>query len=139
MRTINKRRKAFIGAAIGLASSVIGGLISSNKQKKAQERQNRIQNRKETYQQANALTDSYANQDYVDDFQDRIQFACGGRRKKEDGGTEPIKPVNTTPTKTDNFINWKDELHGGIDAGLNGIGNIISTALMRNGGLRKRR
>lgn len=86
MKTIHKRRKAFIGAAISVAAGIAQGLINRNQQKKAQARQNAINNRQATYQAATNLTNSYADQSYVDDFHDRIEFACGGKKRMKSGG-----------------------------------------------------
>ena len=81
-----KRKKAFLGAAIGLAGSVVSGLINKNKEKNLLNEQKKAQNRQNTFAIANALTDSYADRDYVDDFNNRIVMKCGGSKKLKCGG-----------------------------------------------------
>lgn len=97
-----KRRKAFIGAAIGAAANVIGSIISNKKKQKAEEAQYRQQQaeqvRTEGVQQAAALTQNLNNTKYADEYKKRITlknggkvytdrlkrnkiYACGGRKK----------------------------------------------------------
>lgn len=97
-----KRRKAFIGAAIGAAANVIGSIISNKKKQKAEEAQYRQQQaeqvRTEGVQQAAALTQNLNNTEYADEYKKRITlknggkvytdrlkrnkiYACGGRKK----------------------------------------------------------
>lgn len=88
-----KRQKAFVGAIIGAAASIAGGIIKGNKQKKAQEKAQEeaqaAQDHKDALQNAQALTSAYANQDYVDQYNDKFTFKCGGRvRRKANFGTE---------------------------------------------------
>lgn len=72
----NGRQKAFIGAAIGAVGNLVGGIISKRKQKKAQEKAYRQaqeeQTRSEGVQQAQAMSAQYANQDYVDEYRNKI-------------------------------------------------------------------
>lgn len=88
-----QRQKAFIGAIIGAAASIAGGIIKGNKQKKAQEKAQAeaqaAQDHKDALQNAQALTSAYANQDYVDQYNDKLTLKCGGRvRRKAGFGTE---------------------------------------------------
>lgn len=88
-----QRQKAFIGAIIGAAASIAGGIIKGNKQKKAQEKAQAeaqaAQDHKDALQNAQALTSAYANQDYVDQYNDKLTLKCGGRvRHKAGFGTE---------------------------------------------------
>lgn len=88
-----QRQKAWIGAAISAAASIAGGIIKGNKQKKAQEKAQAeaqaAQDHKDALQNAQALTSAYANQDYVDQYNDKLTLKCGGRvRRKADFGTE---------------------------------------------------
>lgn len=105
-----KRKKGFLGALIGSGVSLIGGIassfISKNAQEKAAKRQQIAQNRADTYEMANNLSNAYANQDYVDDFQKKVifrnggikqyndrvkhnkRFACGGRKKAAWGAND---------------------------------------------------
>lgn len=81
----NGRDKKFIGAIIGAAASVAGGLISANKKRKAENRAFRAeqaeQNRVDGIQQANAMSTVYGNQGYVDDYQNKIVLQNGGKVK----------------------------------------------------------
>lgn len=88
-----QRQKAFTGAIIGAAASIAGGIIKGNKQKKAQEKAQAeaqaAQDHKDALQNAQALTSAYANQDYVDQYNDKLTLKCGGRvRHKASFGTE---------------------------------------------------
>lgn len=88
-----QRQKAFIGAIIGAAASIAGGIIKGNKQKKAQEKAQAeaqaAQDHKDALQNAQALTSAYANQDYVDQYNDKLTLKCGGRvRRKAGFGTK---------------------------------------------------
>lgn len=95
-----KRRKAWLGAAIsgaiGIGSSIFGG----NAQKKAMRKQMRAQNKAATLEEATNLSNAYGDQNYVDDFENKIAFrnggyirrnklfACSGRKKYADGGNK---------------------------------------------------
>ncbi|MER8314634.1 hypothetical protein ABS246_19065, partial [Acinetobacter baumannii] len=86
-------RGTLIGAIIGAAASIAGGIIKGNKQKKAQEKAQAeaqaAQDHKDALQNAQALTSAYANQDYVDQYNDKLTLKCGGRvRRKAGFGTE---------------------------------------------------
>lgn len=88
-----QRQKAFTGAIIGAAASIAGGIIKGNKQKKAQEKAQAeaqaAQDHKDALQNAQALTNAYANQDYVGQYNDKLTLKCGGRvRRKAGFGTE---------------------------------------------------
>lgn len=81
-----KRKKAFIGSIVG---SVVGaGLqiaasaIQANKERKAMEEQQQMQNKLDATQQAAALTSAYGNQEYVDDFKKKITLKAGGKYKR---------------------------------------------------------
>lgn len=88
-----QRQKAFIGAIVGAAASIAGGIIKGNKQKKAQEKAQAevqaAQDHKDALQNAQALTNAYANQDYVGQYNDKFTLKYGGRvRRKANFGTE---------------------------------------------------
>lgn len=93
-----QRQKAFIGAIIGAAASIAGGIIKGNKQKKAQEKAQAeaqaAQDHKDALQNAQALTSAYANQDYVNQYNDKLTLKCGGRiRRKANFGTELVQAL----------------------------------------------
>lgn len=50
------QKKCWIGAAIGAATSIAGGLFSANSNKKRQRRMNMYNNRANLFQEANNLT-----------------------------------------------------------------------------------
>ena len=93
-----QRQKAFIGAIIGAAASIAGGIIKGNKQKKAQEKAQAeaqsAQVHKDALQNAQALTSAYSNQDYVNQYNDKLTLKCGGRiRRKANFGTELVQAL----------------------------------------------
>lgn len=75
-----KRKKCWIGAVIGAATSLIGSAIQADGQRKAQRKQNIAQNKANTYEMANNLTAAYANQDYADELQNKVVFKAGGTK-----------------------------------------------------------
>lgn len=105
----SKRPKAFIGALIGAATSIIGSSMAASAQERAQREAQLRQNKNDTLTMAQNLSAAYGNQDYADEFANRAKFAkggmkkvklvsgnnivsraskfrCGGRKKFEDGG-----------------------------------------------------
>ena len=76
-----KRNKAFLGSIIG----AVGGIIGAAKIRKAKEKAFKIQ-QEEQYRQdslaaAQAMTQSYANQDYVDEYKKKVVLKNGGKIK----------------------------------------------------------
>lgn len=168
---VEERKKAFIGAAINLVTNVVGGAIKNAKAKKAAQEQERIRIAEnvnnETYQQANALQSMYNNtsDEFIEDKislknggkinMDRIKrakiYACGGRKKLEDGGfidsskysnilnqsavqqnNNKIIPVNTSNNDSNFGFKVGNFLNNGIGAGvINGIGNITSALMYK--------
>lgn len=142
----NGRQKAFIGAAIGAVTNMIGGIISKRKQKKAQERAYKQaqeeQTRSEGVQQAAAMSAQYGNQDYVDEYRNKItlknggkvnmkskdndriaiakKFKCGGRKKASFG--DEVK--NDFKTIKEDFKG--DNLGNTIVSGINSTDRIIN-------------
>lgn len=82
-----QRDKAFIGAAIGAVTSIAGGLIGGaakrRKQRKAEEKvmkeMQTEQNEEDTLQAAQALSSSYADQEYADEFTKKVTLRGGGK------------------------------------------------------------
>lgn len=78
-----KRDKAFLGAIIGavagIGSAIAGGVMGKHSAEKAQRQQQIAQNRKDTYSMAQNLSNSYGNQEYVDEFNKRVTFKKGGK------------------------------------------------------------
>lgn len=86
-KVINKngRDKAFIGAIVGTVGSIAGGIISGKKKKKAEEaafaQAQEEQTQQDGINEAAALSSSYGNQDYVNDYQKKITLKNGGKVK----------------------------------------------------------
>lgn len=83
----NKRDKAFLGAIIGgvvgLAGSAVSGILSKRSAKKQQEEQQKQQNKRDTYEMAQNLSASYGDQEYVDEFLNKVKFKNGGKMKRK--------------------------------------------------------
>jgi len=81
----NGRNKAFIGAIIGTVAGVAGALIGDKKKRKAEDASFKLaqaeQNRIDSVQQASAMSTTYANQSYVDQYKDKITLKGGGKVK----------------------------------------------------------
>ena len=125
----NGRDKAFLGSIIGGAASVIGGVASSIMQKKAEERklkqQQSEQNKLEGIQQANAMTSSYANQDYINDYRKKISLKNGGIIENNKY-TDRVKQSNKFRCGgRKKAINGIEEALTGVTGGINGIINSI--------------
>lgn len=120
-----KRKKCWLGAVIGAASGILGGIINSNKEKEQQRQQQILQNRNDTLKMANALSQGYGDQNYLNDFNNRVTFALGGkrcRRKFEDGGeTKDDDAIYSNDNIIDsNAIDYND-IANGISKGINNI------------------
>lgn len=91
-----KRNKAFLGSIIGAVGGIIGSAIGAAKIRKAEEKAFKIQ-QEEQYRQdslaaAQAMTQSYANQDYVDEYKKKVVLKNGGKMKiKKTNYTDRIK------------------------------------------------
>lgn len=89
MTNREKRKKAFIGAAIQLVGQVVGGIL----QKKAQNKANKIaafaQNRSDALQAANDLQASFNTN--LDEFNQHLVKLGGKHRTKAELGTEESK------------------------------------------------
>ena len=81
-----KRKKAFIGtiagSVIGAGLQVAASAIQANKERKAMEEQQQMQNKLDATKQAAALTSAYGNQEYVDDFKKKVTLKAGGKYKR---------------------------------------------------------
>lgn len=140
----NGRDKAFIGAAIGAVGNIVGGIIGKRKQKKAQEKAYRQaqeeQTRAEGVQQAAAMSAQYANQDYVDQYREKITLKTGGKVNMKKKGNDRIaiakkfkcggrKKANIGTEIVNDFKNIGQEFKGDnlgntIVSGLNAINNV---------------
>lgn len=136
---IVKRKKAFlgaaIGAAVGLGSSIFGAISSKNAANRAQREQQRAQNKQDTLNMAANLSNAYGNQDYVDDFQNRITFKCGGKMNK----TKRAKMFSCGGRKRVACGGRKKAAWGADDTSTlinslgSGLGNIASSAIVNSG------
>ena len=81
-----KRKKAFIGSiagsVVGAGLQIAASAIQANKERKAMEEQQQMQNKLDATKQAAALTSAYGNQEYVDDFKKKITLKAGGKYKR---------------------------------------------------------
>ena len=139
-KKVNTRDKAWLGAVIGGVANIATSLINSYQQEQAQKKQLAAEQRMQqqqniananiaAQQQAGAMTNALANQNYVDEYKnkmvmknggyyDRLSkekaiFKCGGKKKKKaaggvmDGGKNKKKkedvyyesPINTVNEK----------------------------------------
>lgn len=76
-----KRKKAWIGAAIAAVASIASAAINAANKNKQLREQETEQNKQNAFQSAQNLSQSYADQDYVNEFQDRVTFKSGGSKK----------------------------------------------------------
>lgn len=140
-----KRDKAFIGAVIGAVGNIVGSAISANKKKKAEEKAFKMQ-QEEQYRQdslaaAQAMTESYANQDYVDEYKKKVVLKNGGKMKiKKNNYTDRInhqkkyacggrKKANFGSTIANQFSG--DNLNSNVGGIASGIGSV-ATALINS-------
>lgn len=153
-KVVVKRKKAFIGAAIGAVTGIAGSLIGGAKKRKQEramlKQQQEEQNKIETYQNAQALSSGVADQSYVEDYQKKITlkmggytnrvkskkkavnriYRCGGRKKAELGADSGAK---WNKTDTENLISG---LSAGIQNGINasaGNYNPVTSQITKSG------
>lgn len=120
------RNKAWIGAAISAAAGLANGIIQARQKKKAQQEAQRQANEDAIMQSQANLTDVYNNQDYLDNYYDRVQlipqFLYGGRKKAT---------LGTIFEGIGNFLktdNGRELLNSGISSLGNVAGSAISSA-----------
>lgn len=122
-----ERHKAFIGAVIGAAANVIGNIISNKKKQKAEEAQFRQQQaeqvRQEGVKQANAITQSLNDQDYVDEYRKRITLKNGGKVKTN--YTDRIKRNKAYA------CGGRKKASLGIGDAMQGIGNLATAIVTK--------
>lgn len=123
MNKNNKRHKAWLGAvisgAIGLGSSIVGGLIQKNSQEKALAEQQRAQNKQDTLNMAQQLTAGYSDTSYADEFNKKVVFKMGGNKVDKARRIRPRKKAA-----------WGAEDTNALISGLSSsLGNITSSAI----------
>lgn len=83
------RDKAFLGAIVGQVAGIAGGIISAKKKKKAEElafKTNQTEQvRLDGVNQAAVMNTVYSNQEYVDDYMNKVSLKAGGKVKINKG------------------------------------------------------
>lgn len=137
MRKIVKRdnrKKAFLGAIIGGIASIAGSAIGAAKKRKAEReklKQQQIeQNQNDAKTQAQALTASVADQDYVDEYNKKVTLKMGGDKKFNDR-------IKSNKTKSNRIFKCggQKKAEMGSLIGQNGVGGEIGDAMSGIGGL----
>ena len=136
---IVKRDKAFLGSIIGAVGGVIGSAIGAAKRKKAEKKAFKMQ-QEEQYRQdslaaAQAMTQSYANQDYVDEYKKKVVLKNGGKMKtKQDNYTDRIKNQKKYACggrKKAAFGTWTNDTTNTL---IGTVGNVVGNAIAGSGG-----
>lgn len=128
------REKAFLGALIGGVASIAGSAIGAAKRHKAEReklKQQQIeQNQNDAKAQAQALTASVANQDYVDEYNKKVTLKMGGDKKFNDR-------IKSNKTKSNRIFKCggRKKAEMGSLIGQNGVGGEIGDAMSGIGGL----
>lgn len=130
----DNRKKAFLGALIEGIASIAGSAIGAAKRRKAEReklKQQQIeQNQNDAKAQAQALTASVANQDYVDEYNKKVTLKMGGNKKFNDR----IKSNKTKSNRIFKCGGQKKAKMGSL-IGQNGVGGKIGGAIFEIGGL----
>lgn len=130
----DNRKKAFLGALIGGVASIAGSAIGAAKRRKAEReklKQQQIeQNQNDAKAQAQALTASVANQDYVDEYNKKVTLKMGGDKKFNDR-------IKSNKTKSNRIFKCggRKKAEMGSLIGQNGVGEEIGDAMSGIGGL----
>lgn len=130
----DNRKKAFLGALIGGVASIAGSAIGAAKRRKAEReklKQQQIeQNQNDAKAQAQALTASVANQDYVDEYNKKVTLKMGGNKKFNDR-------IKSNKTKSNRIFKCggRKKAEMGSLIGQGGVGGEIGDAMSGIGGL----
>ena len=130
----DNRKKAFLGALIGGVASIAGSVIGAAKRRKAEReklKQQQIeQNQNDAKIQAQALTASVANQDYVDEYNKKVTLKMGGDKKFNDR-------IKSNKTKSNRIFKCggRKKAEMGSLIGQGGVGGEIGDAISGIGGL----
>lgn len=130
----DNREKAFLGALIGGVASIAGSAIGAAKRRKAEReklKQQQIeQNQNDAKAQAQALTASVANQDYVDEYNKKVTLKMGGDKKFNDR-------IKSNKTKSNRIFKCggRKKAEMGSLIGQGGVGGEIGDAMSGIGGL----
>lgn len=85
-----KRDKAFIGAIIKGVGALAKGIISARKAKKQAQEQREIANRQIINQNNANINAEMQNTDYINDYNDRIEFNNGGKVNMKKKGNDRV-------------------------------------------------
>lgn len=112
MKEFRNRHKAWIGAAISAATSLIGMAANGAAKSRQQREIERQQNYKNNIDTIAALNNAYANQDYVNDFEDRVVYRLGGRkfmnpRRRIVANQDNKSQFSNIPTFKDRYQKYK--------------------------------
>lgn len=134
-----KRNKAFLGSIIGAVGGIIGAVKTRKAEEKAFKTQQEEQYRRDSLAAAQAMTQSYANQDYVDEYKKKVVLKNGGKMKiKKTNYTDRInnqkkyacggrKKANFGSTIANQFSgNNLNDTVGGI---VSGIGSVVTNLI----------
>lgn len=130
----DNRKKAFLGALIGGVASIAGSAIGAAKRRKAEReklKQQQIeQNQNDAKAQAQALTASVANQDYIDEYNKKVTLKMGGNKKFNDR-------IKSNKTKSNRIFKCggRKKAEMGSLIGQGGVGGEIGDAMSGIGGL----
>lgn len=80
-----RRRKCWIGAAIGAATQIGGSIFGGIQQNKIRKRQEMLDRLNESYKVSN-FNDSLNNTSVEDEYRDKVVFRYGGTRNKANYG-----------------------------------------------------
>lgn len=124
----DNRKKAFLGALIGGVASIAGSAIGAAKKRKAEReklKQQQIeQNQNDAKAQAQVLTASIADQDYVDEYNKKVTLKMGGDKKFNDR-------IKSNKTKSNRIFKCggQKKAEMGSLIGQNGVGGEIGDAM----------
>lgn len=130
----DNRKKAFLGALIGGVASIAGSAIGAAKRRKVEReklKQQQIeQNQNDAKAQAQALTASVANQDYVDEYNKKVTLKMGGDKKFNDR-------IKSNKIKSNRIFKCggRKKAEMGSLIGQEGVGGEIGDAMSGIGGL----
>lgn len=118
----NNRKKAFLGAIIGGVAGIAGSIFGAAKRRRIQREQLKQQqieqNQNDAKAQAQALTASVANQDYVDEYNKKVTLKMGGDKKFNDR-------IKSNKTKSNRI--FKYGVGGEIGNAMSGIGGLANS------------
>ena len=128
-----KQKKAFLGAimaGVNMIGGIAGGIAKRKAQKRMMRKQLAEQTRQEGLQQAQAMTSGYADQDYVDEYNNKIVFKNGGSTKHY---TDRIKHTKKYKCGGRRKANFGTQLAGAFKG--DKLGSSLTTIMNTTGGI----